>query len=416
MRRGHALGSLAVVLVVGALAARGQGPGASAPATTDDDILQIQVPVPPRPLGPTEAPPPPTMPRPPAPPARPPGTSDVLPVALPDTAPVGLTNLSRIPRSSSPELLGDGPPLPLIVPLPGGPVVIPRPRGFKIDDNESPVPQDRTFFTMNDFADLYSSVNRRLNTDLRNISVQRETFGVEKAFCNGCWSLEMRLPFNTVSAQSSLPQLAGTRTSLGDLSFLFKMVLWKDDGAPTVLPSDLGAALADLLESTPDLTSRTLVSAGLAVTAPTGPDALFPDPRFRSFHTTLLTPYVGYLWKRGAWYVQGFSSFDIPTDSNDVTLFLNDLSVRYFLYDSASPTQPISAIVPVVEGHLTTPLNHRGLLSRPDPVGTPDLLQATLGVDVRFFDWAIARLGIVTPLTGPNLQNYEVLMQLKTLF
>jgi hypothetical protein len=382
----------------------------------DDDILQIQVPLPPRPPGPP-TPPPPLPPLPPALPTRPPGVPEVVPAALPTPADqAGRTSLARIPESTWPELLGDAPPLTLTVPGPGGPFVIPRPRGFKIDDNDSPAPQDRTYFTFNAFNNVYHSINQRYNSDVQNISVQRETFGVEKAFYDKLISVELRMPMNTVTVQSSLPELAGTHTSVGDLSFITKFVLWRDEGTFSGPSSEFGEALADLLEMTPDPASRTLVSAGLAVTAPTGPDSLFHDPRLNSFHTTLLTPYLGYIWKRWKWYVQGFISLDIPTDSNDVTLLLNDLSIRYFLYEASSNTQVITAIVPVLEGHVSTPLNHRGILHSGDPAGTPDVLDVTVGVDVRFFDWAKAVFGFVTPLTGPKLQDYEVLSQFKMLF
>ncbi len=115
--------------------------------------------------------------------------------------------------------------------------------------------------------------------------------------------------------------------------------------------------------------------------------------------------------------MQGFAAVDVPTDSNDVLLMYKDMSVRYFLYTSpAPPAALVSALAPVIEGHMTTPLNHRGVLHTTDPAGTPDLFDLTAGVDVQVFDWGAARVGFVRPLTGPRLFDYEVLSQLRLLF
>jgi hypothetical protein len=399
-------------LALGASRAPGQE---AAPREPEATIQLLQVPVTPRPA------PPPTLPSPVltmslAPADRPPDVPDVVPAAaaVPPEAP-GRSTLAGIPAGMAPELLGDSPPLSLIVPTPAGPVVIPRPRGFKIDDNESPAPQDRAYFTFNTFNNLYRPINQRFGTDFGSINVQRETFGVEKAFFDHQVSFGVRFPINTVTAPADLPGLGGSHTSMGDLSFITKVVLWQDSG-PADPGSELGEALQDLLGSTPDPTWFRLVSAGLAVTAPTGADSLFGDGRFGSFHTTTLTPYLGAIWKRGSWYVQGFTSADIPTDPNDVTMLYKDLSVRYFLYQTPSSTLVLTAIVPVVELHVNTPLNHRGILHTLDPAGTPDVVDVTAGVDLCFFDWARLAFGFVTPLTGPRLQDYEVLGQLKMLF
>jgi hypothetical protein len=288
-------------------------------------------------------------------------------------------------------MLGDAPPLNLLLPTPAGPVLVPRSRGFKIDDNENPEPQDRTYFTFNYFNDLNATVNQRLGGAIRNINLQRETFGLEKAFCCDTMSLGVRVPIDTVSATSSVAALNGTRTSWGDASFIYKAVL---------------------LETDDDF----LVSGGLAVTPPTGASSLFGDGRFARFRDTTLQPYLGFRWVEDRWYGQGFSSIDVATDCNDVTLWFNDLSVKYFSYWDPDPTQLLTAVIPTAELHVNTPLDHRGVLHTNDPAGTSDLVDVTVGVDVRFFDRAKLVLGFVAPLTGPKPLAYEVLNQFKMTF
>jgi hypothetical protein len=339
-------------------------------------------PTPPSFIGPPRPVPVPTATRPPVPPPSP-----------PDQEPrPSRTSVSSLPESREPEMLGDAPPLNLLLPTPAGPVLVPRSRGFKIDDNENPDPQDRTYFTFNYFNDLNAAVNQRLGGAIHNINFQRETFGLEKAFCCDTMSFGLRVPVNTVSAQSSVAALNGTRTSWGDVSFIYKAVLLDADE------------------------DGVLVSGGLAVTPPTGAGSLFGDPQFERFRDTTLQPYLGYRWAEDRWYLQGFSSIDVATDRNDVTLLFNDLSVKYFYLWDPEPTRFLTAVIPTAELHVNTPLNHRGVLRTDDPAGTSDLVDVTVGVDVRFFDRVKLVLGFVTPLTGPRPLALEVLNQFKMTF
>src|SRR5262249_53147587 len=109
-------------------------------------------------------------------------------------------------------------------------------------------------------------------------------FGGEKTFLDGDASIELRLPLNTLSADSG-SGLGGTNTDIGDLTIVGKYAFWRDRQ------------------------SGDLLSAGLAVTAPTGPDN-FANSHIQTFHSTLLQPFVGYIWNLDKWFVQGFTAIE----------------------------------------------------------------------------------------------------------
>ena len=60
-----------------------------------------------------------------------------------------------------------------------------------------------------------------------------------------------------------------------------------------------------------------VLSTGLALTLPTGPNLGFPG-----VHDTLIQPYVGAMYNMDRFYVHGFMSVVIPTDNQDTLLEL----------------------------------------------------------------------------------------------
>jgi hypothetical protein len=354
--------------------------------------------------------------RPPStPPTTPPATEAGSAAA--DTS-QGLTDTASLPASIPPEMLGDQGPI--MIPIqqqppvqqppttqppptqPPPPPPAPRPvqarpaalvpwvRGDKIAENESPRPQDRLYLSFNFWDNLNASVNRRLGAGLDNLRVYRETFGLEKTFLDGTASIGLRLPLNTLTADGIPPTTGVTTTDIGDLSIILKAALWQDDA-----------------------TGR-LFSAGLLVTAPTGPD-LFAGTGSGPPHSTTLQPFVGYVWTLDRWYLHGFSALDIPTDGGEATLLYNDVGIGYLLYRTPEPDDFLTAIVPTLEVHVNTPLNHRGAL-RPDGSGTPDVVDLTLGSNFEFRDRTRLAVGVVTPVTGPKPFDFEVLAQFRMRF
>ena len=92
---------------------------------------------------------------------------------------------------------------------------VPWVRGFKIADNQSPRPQDRVFFSFDYFNNLNGVVNQALGAPVSHEKVYRELFGVEKTIFDGNASIGLRLPLNTLTADSRMPGLGGTNTASG---------------------------------------------------------------------------------------------------------------------------------------------------------------------------------------------------------
>ncbi len=76
-------------------------------------------------------------------------------------------------------------------------------RRYKIVESNSPVPTDRVFFNYHFFA------NPLVNVDGQSVDLHRYTFGLEKAFLDDWFSVELRVPFS--SGYNSDQSLAGWR-------------------------------------------------------------------------------------------------------------------------------------------------------------------------------------------------------------
>jgi hypothetical protein len=267
---------------------------------------------------------------------------------------------------------------------------IPSVGGFRISDNESPIPQCRGFYFLNDFQSPFDAVNARLGGNASIPYATRNTFGFEEAFFNGNASFGLRLPINSMKVDSSLPGAGGEDTAIGDLFLISKVLFYR---------TEAGSA----------------VSGGLAVTLPTGR---------RSFagvdqgdvgldHHVNLQPYIGYLWRpTERLYVQGFSSVDIPMNASDVTLMYNDIGVGYFAYLGQGV---VTAVAPTVECRVTTPLNHNGINGSgvySDAQGVQILGGATIELCRR----ATLTVGAGAPLTGPKPYDWQFLTQLNFRF
>jgi hypothetical protein len=257
-------------------------------------------------------------------------------------------------------------------------------RGFKISDNESPRPQDRVYFSFNYYDQFFAAVNRPQGSSVR---LFQERFGMEQTFLDGDASLGLRLPLSTLSVDGVLPP-TGTGTIAGDLAVILKYAYWQDRQ------------------------SGDLLSAGLAVVAPTGPDQFPRFPTGVVLHSTILEPFLGYIFNLDDFYLHGFSALDVPTDVRDVTLLYNDVGLGYFAY-RGDRDAVLTAVVPTVEAHLNIPLNHRGLLRRNDPAATPDALILTAGTHFELYDRARLAVGVVAPVTGPRPFDFELLVQLR---
>jgi hypothetical protein len=214
-----------------------------------------------------------------------------------------------------------------------------------------------------------------------SLNVHREVIGFEKTIFDGFGSIEVRLPVT----QQTGPREGFNFQNVGDL--------WVGTKYAVILDQDTGNVL----------------SGGLAITIPTGPSL---DTVAGSIHPVLLQPWIGYIWNMDRFFLQAFHSIVIPTDSRDVTLLFNDVSVNWWLI-RREDDRPLSFVVATLECHVTTPLNHRGL---EEPIVVPDLVVLTAGLHVGLFRNTIFTVGMATPVSGPRVFGHEAFFQFNRRF
>jgi hypothetical protein len=269
----------------------------------------------------------------------------------------------------------------------------------KIGENQSPMPEDRVFFTYNYYSDVrgpggsfasphidtqqtvLNGFPATVNTLIPGVppvraDLHREVFGFEKTFLDGNASVGLRAPVFQSQGDGGFSQ-----HDFGDLSLLVNYAFYRDPQSGDVF------------------------CGGLMVTVPTGPSI---DTIAGNIHPTVLQPFLGYRWNEGPWYLQGFTSVAVPTDGREPTALFNDIGAGYWLYRSG-PDALISAVIPTLEAHVTTPLNHR---QATDALFLPDIVALTGGVHVGLGQRSILTFGVVTPVTGaPKPWAVEGLVQ-----
>jgi hypothetical protein len=208
-------------------------------------------------------------------------------------------------------------------------------------------------------------------------NLHQEVIGFEKTFLDGYASFGMRAPIFQIQGDGSL-----SRSDFGDLSILVKYAWFNDTKTGDVL------------------------STGLVVTVPTGPDFNLPDGR--SLHPVILQPWVGGILNLDRFYVHGFTSLAVPTDARDALLLFDDLGIGYRLYQSHERAI-LSYVTPTLETHINTPLNHRG--SQQAGVAALDEVVITSGVHLGLFKDSQLTLGVATPVTGPLPFDLEAFAQ-----
>ena len=319
-----------------------------------------------------------------------------VPVLIGDLGP--LLRFQQVGGSATPGL-------PQPIPPPGFPrppsprlasTLAPSVRGFKIAENQSPRPQDRVFFSFNFFNDVNAAINKRFEAPVNHLRAYRYVFGFEKTFDEGRGSFGLRLPLDTLTADSTISgnfaKSGGTSTSLGDLGIFTKYVLKYNPA------------------------TGSLISAGLLVTPPTGPDTFAGAKYIQSVHSTSIQPFLGYIFRRGEFYLQGFTAVDTPSSIRDVTMIYNDVGIGYFVYHDYDPRSFLTAVAPTFEFHVNTPLTHRDVFNSRDPGASPDVVNLTYGLNFEFRKSMLLTVGVVTPVTGPRPFDYEVVALLNFWF
>jgi hypothetical protein len=255
---------------------------------------------------------------------------------------------------------------------------------FKIAEDENIRPQDRIYFSYNGFFNVNDRVNAANGVDVGTMNVHGELLGLEKTFFDRNASIGLRLPLETLTAGDGFtPGSGGTFTDIGDLSIIGKFLLGENRQ------------------------TGSLLSAGLMITVPTGSDTFAGAPArlIANLHDTLLQPFLGYRWVSGNFYVHGFESIQIATDSNDVTLLFTDIGVGYFVWRNPQRDGFVTSIVPTAEAHLNDFLNHRiaGTLN--------DWVVLVEGVHIDVRRRSTLTLAVGEPVTGPKPYDVEVAVQ-----
>jgi hypothetical protein len=321
--------------------------------------------------------------------------------------------LSGVGSGTDPQMIGDMSPFTTMqrviaagqqptLPQPFPPGKLPRPpsprvasslapsaRGFKIGENQSPMPQDRFYFTFDYFNDLNGVLNRRFEAPVDNLRAFRYIFGLEKTYDEGRGSLGIQLPLDSLTADSTIQgpfnKPGGTSTSLNDLTIYTKYILKRNP------------------------VTGSLISAGLAVTPTTGPSTFAGAGYLAAVHDTTVQPFIGYLWRRGDFFLHGFTAIDVPTSVRDVTMVYNDIGIGYYVYRDPDPDAVLTALVPTFEVHVNSPLTHGDYNNMLDLTGTPSVVNLTYGVSALIGPNSVFTFGVVTPMTGPRPFNYEML-------
>jgi hypothetical protein len=247
---------------------------------------------------------------------------------------------------------------------------------FKISDVQSPLPSDRVYFNYN-FYD-------RVPVAGTTVGLNRELIGFEKTCLGGNASFGMRLPFLQTTGVDNVGGFASRE--VGDLTLTSTYALINNRETGNVL------------------------SGGLLITLPTADHSLVLADG-QALRDVLLQPYAGWIINRGILFAQGFHAVVVPTDSRDVTQLNNDVAIG--LWALRRPDGLLRGIVPTLEGHLFTPLDHR---NNADLVFAPDIFTLTAGVTFVLPGNSTIGAAIAAPLTGPRPDNVEALVSINFRF
>jgi hypothetical protein len=376
---------------------------------------------------------------------------------LPDVQVAGAqperTDVSSLPRSRSPQFLGDflgpyvtrgltiSPTITLTTPfgftttLPGLPAGLRFlvPDAFestlKIAENGSPRPEDRVFLTYNYYQNVALPIENHgafpiafsaLSTigtgqiAFSRLDIHREVLGFEKTFADGDASVEVRLPLLEVDRGNPRLQ-AQSFVSSPFGSFSAATTIAGDNGIDGTDVGDLSLILKYALLN--DRCTGDVVSVGMLTSLPTGEGVV--DAANHTIRDMFLEPFLGFVWNEERFYVHGFSSVAVGLNSENPTFWFNDVGIGYWLYQDRCGTGLIHGIVPTFETHVNTPLSHRqSFVPQADsgPVVALDSVDLTVGAHLVFRHGSTLTVGASRSVTGPRLEDFEIIAQLNLRF
>ncbi len=275
-------------------------------------------------------------------------------------------------------------------------------RRVKVSENNKALTQDRVFFAYNHFHNAQSFQRFDFNSPVNQqaASSERYTLGLEKTFADGCWSVELRMPFSDRFdyGEADFSVRGG---QIGDLAIITKKQLYRKAGGAVV--------------------------AGVGLTVPTGSDVSgqLPLPG-RSYlvknEAVHLLPYVGVLGTPNSRYFwSAFAQVDTPTHGhrvtvtqgnlvnrgrlNEQTLLMLDVNAGVWLYDDPCGCRVgLRGVAAMVELHYTTTLSdadtyfaqNMGFFA--SPPNRYDVVNLTAGLNFQVGTGTDIRIGGVVPL------------------
>lgn len=286
-------------------------------------------------------------------------------------------------------------------------------RHVKVAEHNEALPVDRVFLH-------YHHAHNALNWERfpaaggpaiawANAPVDRYTLGLEKTFCDGGWSVELRMPFGN----GDLPPVPGLELAgghVGNLAVILKR---------RVCENELGA-----------------VAAGLAIDTPTGSGVrgrLPPlDVNFALHNDAVhLSPYVGFLSAPSDFFYHGFAQLDLPLNGNRLELqdvgtgstdsgSLNEQALLYLDLGAGAwllrrPCAELcTGVAGLVELHYTTALQAAdtvpfldGLSRFGSAANRVDVVNVTVGVHLELGGQTQLRIGGVWPLTAEDDRFFD---------
>ncbi len=301
---------------------------------------------------------------------------------------------------------------------------------MSVADNNKPLSQDRAYFRYNHFENVFHSAafgsaggtGQYLD---RVYSIDTYTFGLEKTFREGLWSVEMRLPL-AGETEFSVPAFGFSSGQWGNLGLIFKRMLYETD--------------------------RTAVAAGLGIDLPTGSELEMhlANTEFRWGNQAVhLVPYLGFVQTpNDRLFYQGFAQVDVPTNGQSVwydtdvgsgrfgvlteqTLLHLDVGAGVWLYRNPM-ARLLTGLAPVLELHYTSTLNDEdsgfsgsvmtptqgwGLAVSPGP-NRLDVLDLSIGIHAELAGDTLLRVGGVLPVRTWDDRTFdsEVQVQLERRF
>jgi hypothetical protein len=260
--------------------------------------------------------------------------------------------------------------------------------GFKISDNNNPLPTSRLFFDYDHATNALQDT-----TPEGKINFDRFSLGIEQVLFWDSASIELRLPI-AQGLNSDLSSTEASGTAFGNIPVVYKQMFWSSQD--------------------------TFLSGGLAVVAPTAPEAVIHTPNALTYvvrnESVHLDPFLGAVFKPDPRaFVEGFLSVDFVTNGDAVfqnvggtlnklgvyqaqTLICVDLKAGYWLYRGPE-TNFLVGIAPSVEFHYSTTLQ---IADTAGPVTNPfnllDVCDLTAGLHVQMERGLDLNVGISVPL------------------